>query len=77
MEQLEQKNQVDIIYTDFRKAFDQVDHDVILRKLSEFGASPTTLKFFSSYLQNRTFTVKFAGKTSGKFTANSGVPQEF
>lgn len=35
----------------------------------------TGLKFFASYLKSRKFRVRFGGNTSGKFAANSGIPQ--
>lgn len=72
---LENKQQIDVVYTDFQKAFDKVDHDILLRKLAEYGLSHNMLKFFISYLGSRSFVVRFNGNTSGKFEPNSGVPQ--
>lgn len=72
---LEKQLQLDVVYTDFEKAFDKVKHDVLLRKLCNFGLSDNLIKLFKSYLQNRSFVVKHNGNTSGKFKANSGVPQ--
>lgn len=74
-ETLENKSQLDTVYTDFRKAFDKVDHDVLLLKLNRFGLSGNLLKTMKSYLENRYSKVKYNGNTSGKFEANSGVPQ--
>uniref|UniRef100_A0A1Y1K5G1 Reverse transcriptase domain-containing protein n=1 Tax=Photinus pyralis TaxID=7054 RepID=A0A1Y1K5G1_PHOPY len=74
-ESLDSKQQVDVIYTDFTKAFDKVDHDLLLGKLYLHGLTLHWLNFFASYLKNRTFKVKFDGNTSGKFEANSGVRQ--
>lgn len=74
-EMLEKKQQIDVVYTDFQKAFDKVDHDILLRKLAEYGLTSNMLKFFASYLRSRSFAVRFNGNTSGKFEPNSGVPQ--
>lgn len=67
--------QVDVIYTDFSKAFDTVSHSVLLSKLSDYGLSSSTLELFSSYLSNRQQYVKFKKCKSSTFVAKSGVPQ--
>lgn len=46
---------VDAIYTDFRKAFDSVDHGILMLKLKKLGISDPLLSWFSSYLSNRSF----------------------
>lgn len=69
------KMQTDVIYTDFSKAFDKVNHDILLHKLSLMGFCFTTLKWLSSYLYNRTQQVKFRGVTSKVIEVSSGVPQ--
>lgn len=74
-EALENKDQVDAVYTDFKKAFDKVNHEILLGKLAGCGLSYSLLMFFASYLNTRKFIVRFNGNTSGKFSANSGVPQ--
>ena len=44
----------DVVYFDFAKAFDSVNHDVILKKLkSEFEIDGTLLKFIMNYLKDR------------------------
>lgn len=40
---------VDTIYTDFIMAFDQIDHDILLRKLDIVGVSVPLLSVFKSY----------------------------
>ena len=47
--------QVDAIYTDFEKAFDRLDHQFLLCKLSDVGLSPRVLDFFRSYLCQSVF----------------------
>lgn len=67
--------QVDATYFDFKKAFDLVDNDILLLKLSEFGFTPKLLKFFSSYLSNRRQYVRVAGHESDDYYTRSGVSQ--
>lgn len=67
--------QVDVIYTDFAKAFDKVNHLTLLSKLNYYGLSNPLVKFFSSYLHNRIQYVSYCGFSSSEFRALSGVPQ--
>lgn len=66
---------VDTIYTDFAKAFDKIDHFVLLNKLSSFGFSAQLLKLISSYLVCRKQFVTFNQIQSFMFNITSGVPQ--
>jgi len=72
---LAQHLQVDVIYLDFMKAFDSVDHNVLLEKLSKYGFDNDTVQFFSSYLSNRKQYVSIKGHNSTHYSANSGVIQ--
>lgn len=67
--------EVHAIYTDFSKAFDTVDHTILIAKLKKFGITDSLLHWFESYLSNRTLFVSFNGSVSSKFTTMSGVPQ--
>ena len=42
-----------VLFVDFRKAFDVISHDLLLRKLSIYGVSSSMLAFLSSYLADR------------------------
>ena len=44
---------VGTLFVDFRKAFDLVDHSILLEKLSLYRLNPITLKWFKSYLSSR------------------------
>ena len=64
---LNQSLRTDIVYFDFAKAFDSVNHDVILKKLkNRFKIDGTMLKFLVGYLQNREQCVIIDGKRSKK-----------
>ena len=67
--------QTDVIYIDLSKAFDKLDHDLLLSKLSNIGCSPNVVEFFSSYLCRRKQHVFVHGHSSQEFIAHSGVPQ--
>lgn len=72
---IEEGSHVDIIYTDFKKAFDSVNHDILLDKLSALGIHGSLLEWLSSFLRNRSQVVKFKNSLSKNFKVLSGVPQ--
>ena len=67
--------QLDVIYTDFSRAFDTIDHQILLEKLSNFGFCPALVRFFGSYLCNRKNYVYYNGYRSHVYVSTSGVPQ--
>lgn len=67
--------QTDVIYTDFKNAFDKVDHDQLILKLNKNGFSPPLIRFFSSYLKHRTQYVSYHRTSSNTFVTRSGIPQ--
>jgi hypothetical protein len=72
---LEKKQQVDVIYLDFAKAFDKVPHNKLLCKLESFGIRGNLLNWFRSYLLGRRHRVVINGKVSDYLPVTSGVPQ--
>lgn len=61
---------------DFSKAFLNVDHNIMLRKLfSDYKFSRSSLKLLQSYLSNRQQAVFYNGKLSSFLNINKGVPQ--
>ena len=64
-----------MVFTDFSKAFDKVDHDILLQKLSKYGIGGELLKLIHSYLNGRTQTVRVISSYSSEFVVTSGVPQ--
>ena len=63
------------ILIDLKKAFDTVDHKILLRKLNAYGIRGNMLKWFKSYLSNRTQYVVFDGEKSDTNNIKCGVPQ--
>lgn len=72
---LDTQGQVDVVYTDFSKAFDRLDHGRLLKKISDFGLTNSFISFLHSYLNERELIVEYHGFRSNKFIAKSGVPQ--
>ena len=60
---------------DFRKAFDLVDHGVLLKKLAIYQLSDASLLSFRSYLERRLQKVSINGVLSSSLPITSGVPQ--
>ena len=68
--------QTDVIYFDFAKAFDSVNHDILLSKLKhEFCLDGRLLKFLVDYLSDRNQCVVIGGFESDISPVTSGVPQ--
>ena len=72
---LEQGYQCDVIYTDFSKAFDRVDHSILIAKLHKLGFRSNLLNWFDSYLTGRVQYVRINNVTSNPIVVTSGVPQ--
>ena len=63
------------MFIDLRKAFDTVDHGLLLDKLTTVGVSGPEHQWFADYLRNRTQVVEFHGVTSNPEGVSIGVPQ--
>ena len=64
------------VFVDLQKAFDNVDHQILLAKLSHYGICGVSNDWFKSYLSNRSQYVSINGYDSGFAAINCGVPQE-
>ena len=63
------------IFIDLQKAFDTVNHQILLNKLDYYGIRGTANKWFQSYLTNRKQFVSINGPNSDKNIILHGVPQ--
>ena len=64
------------IFIDLKKAFDTVDHLILLQKLDHYGVRRVTNNWFASYLLSRQQTTQIGAKNiSKKEVVLSGVPQ--
>ncbi|GBN79656.1 putative RNA-directed DNA polymerase from transposon BS [Araneus ventricosus] len=68
-------SQLDVIYTDFSKAFDSIDFGILLNKLHGLGFHVNLTDWLHSYLCNRSLYVYFNNAVSCEFSGTSGVPQ--
>ena len=64
-----------MVLVDLRKAFDLVDHALMLMKLDMYGCQGNELAWFKSYLSERFQSVKYDGVLSDALPVTIGVPQ--
>lgn len=72
---LESGKEVDVVATDFSKAFDMISHQTILFKLKALGFAPLFIRWLESYLKSRQYSVIFRSCISNPIKSTSGVPQ--
>ena len=63
------------VFIDLKKAFDTLDHDILLRKLDHYGVRGLPLQWLRSYLQNRSQFVSYNSNDSSYLPIRCGVPQ--
>ena len=64
-----------MVMLDLQKAFDTVDHSILLMKLRASGLSDSVLNWFKSYVSDRNQLVDVSGTFSSKASITCGVPQ--
>ena len=74
-EAVDNKKYVIIVSVDLRKAFDVIQHDILLDKLENLGIRGFMLKWFSAYLKNRTQKTIVNQTVSHTLPVKCGVPQ--
>ena len=67
--------EADVVYMDFRKAFDSVSHDGLLQKLHAAGITGKLWSWLQSYLKHRSQCVRIGASNSALCKVLSGVPQ--
>ena len=71
----ENKDTTMAVFLDLSKAFDTIDHNILLDKLNYYGIRGLALEWFRNYLSNRTQFVSYKGNNSGFQNVTCGVPQ--
>lgn len=72
---IEDGNEILAVFLDFQRAFETIDRKILLQKLEQYGFAHLTLKWFNSYLENRSQVVKLDNVISIPLNNNIGVPQ--
>ena len=72
---LENGYPIDIIYTDFAKAFDRVPHQRLLRKMKDLGIIGNTLNWVKAFLSRRRQRGRVENEFSSWTLVKSGIPQ--
>ena len=67
--------QIDVIYTDFKKAFDKVPHQGLISKLKAYNFNSALLCWIQDFLCNRKQLVVVSGNYSDWYRVQSGIPQ--
>ena len=63
------------IFLDLSKAFDTIDHNILLQKLEHYGIEGIPLQLFKNYLTNRKQYVKFYDIKSNLLQIKLGFPK--
>jgi hypothetical protein len=67
--------QIRILLLDYRKAFDLIDHNILMAKLMSYNVPPVLLRWIHAFLSNRKQRIKVGQVASEWVTLNGGVPQ--
>ena len=73
--ELDNGNAVGMVAIDLSKAFDTIDHNILIKKLKSLNFGQGAVSFFSNYLSERTFMVRVKNDTSKIHNIKVGVPQ--
>ena len=68
-------NFIRVLFIDFSKAFDLINHNVLFRKLLDYEFPPHLCAWTLSFLENRTQFIRIGHRVSDVMTTNAGAPQ--
>ena len=64
-----------VVFVDLKKAFDTIDHSILVRKLKCYGVDTAGIRWFESYLFGRSQKCSVNGTLSNSTRVTCGVPQ--
>ena len=71
----EMQRVIRIVFLDFRKAFDLIDHNKLLENIKEMVVRSVLIRWFASYLNERSHFTQFGKEASDFVNVTGGVPQ--
>ena len=75
LKRLNDGEMVNVVYTDFEKCFDKIDHGVLLRKMKKLGITGKLGEWIESFLVGRTVRTRVGQSFSNESIVKSGLPQ--
>ncbi len=72
---IDEGHTVDVIYLDFAKAFDSVNHRFLLAKMNSLGLGDAVVRWIKAYLSGRVSRVHVGGEHLGAISMHSDIPQ--
>ena len=69
------KRIIRVTFLDFRKAFDLIDHNQLLRNFDDIGVRPGVIGWYASYLNKRSQIALYRGAKSERMITHGGIPQ--
>lgn len=72
---IDENNYIVAIFLDFKRAFETIDQNILLRKLKYYGIKDKVFNWFSSYLEDRKQVTKINNSLSNQVDIRFGVPQ--
>ena len=72
---VDKKNEVAAVTIDLRKAFDLIDHNILINKLLDLKIHENLVKWIASFISDRTVATRARGQVSSELPLHCGVPQ--
>ena len=72
---LDNRETIDVVYLDYKKAFDSVPHERLLTKLGAYGVTGNILEWIRPFLESRLQRVRGGRSISAPTSVFSGIPQ--